>query len=101
MRRPVATIALSLAVWAIGILCILPFGVFDALDSVCTTWLMPLGGLLFVIFAGWVIPSDVLREELTQGGTAPFNVKIYPVVRFAIRYIAPLGLIAILLSQLI
>ena len=61
---------------------------------------MPLGGLLFTLFVGWRMPSADVLDEFSNGGTKPLNRKIYPAVRFLIRYLAPAGIVAIILSAI-
>ena len=59
------------------------------------------GGLLSVILAGWVMPRKALFAELTNGGTLRRNVKLFPVVLFLLRYVAPLGILAMVASLVI
>ena len=63
--------------------------------------LMPVGGLLLVIFAGWVMKKDDVIGEFTNGGTLKWNRKISGFVYFMIRYICPLIVIAVFASSLI
>lgn len=111
MHRRTAVFSLVLFVWVVGILCSLSFGplsnvtifgdsIFDTLDKACANWLMPLGGLLFTLFVGWRMPSADVLDEFSNGGTKPLNRKIYPAVRFLIRYLAPAGIVAIVFSAI-
>lgn len=112
MSRFKAVAAITLFAWAVGILCSLSFGplsdvkifgntIFDALDKLCGNFLMPFGGLLFTLFVGWKMPSADAREEFTNGGTLSFAGRVYPLVRFLIRYVAPVGIIVIFICGLL
>ena len=109
LSRRKATLAVTLFAWAVGVLCSLSFGplsevkllgnsIFDFLDKFCSNWLMPLGGLLFTLFAGWKMPKEDVRDEFTNHGTR--NVRIFPLVHFLIRYVAPLGILVVFLTNL-
>lgn len=109
MNRRRATWLLSLGVWLLGLLCSLSFGpladvkllgrnIFDLLDGLCSNWLLPLGGLIFTLFVGWWMSKPDVRDELTNGGTC--NVRIFNAVYFLMRYLAPVGIVAVFLSNL-
>ena len=112
MKRTHATLLIAVFAWAVGLVCSLSFGplsgvklfgdsIFDFLDKLCSNWLMPLGGFFYTIFVGWKMPAPDVRDEFTNGGSLRGNVRIYPVVRFLIRYVAPLGIIAVFVTNLI
>lgn len=104
-RRP-ATWLLGMISWALGLAVVLSFnfwsdvklifglGIFDTVDKLTSIILLPLGGLLIAIFAGWILPSSQTREELGLSN------RTYAIWRFIIRYPAPLAIIAIFLSML-
>ena len=109
MERRKATLLLALGTWLLGVLCSLSFGplagvkllglrFFDFLDSLCSVWLLPLGGLLFTLFVGWWMSKADVRDELTNGGTC--NVRLFGLVYFLMRYLAPVGIVAVFLSNL-
>lgn len=112
LGRSKAVLYLSLFSWAVGLLCSLSFGplaevkilgntLFEFLDKLCSNWLMPFGGLLFTIFVGWKLPSADVYDEFTNGGAKGLNKKIYPVVRVLLKYIAPIGIIAVFLNAIL
>jgi NSS family neurotransmitter:Na+ symporter len=47
--------------------------------------MMPLGGILIAVFAGWIAPREVLRVELSGLSDTMFSVW-----QFIVRYMAPL-----------
>ena len=109
MERRKATLLLALGTWLLGVLCSLSFGplagvkllglrFFDFLDSLCSVWLLPLGGLLFTLFVGWWMSKADVRDELTNGGTC--NVRLFGLVYFLMRYLAPVGILVVFLSNL-
>jgi NSS family neurotransmitter:Na+ symporter len=67
------------------------FNIFDTLDKLTTNIMLPMGGLLMAIFAGWVMRTQHVREELG------LTLASYGVWRFTIRFISPLAIIAIFL----
>ena len=98
--------------WVVGTLCSLSFGplsdvkifdktIFDFLDSFSSNVLMTLGSLLTVLFVGWKLKKTDIYEEFTNGGSLRLNVRIFGVLWFLIRYIAPLAVIAIFISGLL
>lgn len=109
MERRKATLLLALGTWLLGVLCSLSFGplagvkllglrFFDFLDSLCSVWLLPLGGLLFTLFVGWWMSKADVRDELTNGGTC--NVRLFGLVYFLMRYLAPVGILVVFLTNL-
>ena len=57
--------------------------------------MLPLGGLLFVLFAGWVLDRDVFRDEL-----ALRHQRLFSLVYSLLRYVAPAGILIILVTEL-
>lgn len=107
-----ASILVFIVAWVLGALCSLSFGplsgfkifgqtIFNLFDKLSANILMPVGGLLLVIFAGWVMKKDDVIGEFTNGGTLKWNRKISGFVYFMIRYICPLIVIAVFASSLI
>ena len=109
MNRRRATLLLAFLCWLVGILCSLSFGplahlkllgytFFDFLDHLCSDWLLPLGGLIFTLFVGWKMSKADVRDEFTNEGTV--NTRIFGVVYFLMRYLAPVGIVVVFLSNL-
>ena len=99
VSRTKATIGLAAIVWVVGVVCSLSGGVFNLLDHLTSDWLMPFGGLLFALFVGWKMSKADVRDEFTNGGTR--NLRLFNVVYFLIRYIAPVGIVGIFLTTLL
>lgn len=65
------------------------------LDVISGEIALPLAGLLVAIFAGWVVPRSISREELSHASN-----RMYGFWRFTVRYPVPLAVIAILVFGL-
>ncbi|OAJ70337.1 transporter [Methylobacillus sp. MM3] len=103
ITRKRAALMIAMVDWLLGIAVVLSFNewkdvkllfglnIFDTLDKLTTNIMLPLGGLLMAIFAGWVMQTRHVREEL---GIA---VRAYALWRFTIRFISPLAIVAIFL----
>ena len=111
MKRPAACVTVFVITYAVGLVCSLSFGVlsdftikdmvfFDALDHVTANWLMPLAGFVVVLFAGWKMKKSDIMDELTDGGELKGLAKAFPVIYVLIRYVAPIGVLAVFLSSL-
>ncbi len=112
LKRTAACIVLFLICWVLGIFCALSFGplaevklagrsIFDFFDNLSSNILMTLGSLFTVLFVGWRLKKTDIYEEFTNGGTLSTNVRIFGVLWFLIRYIAPVAVIAIFVSGLL
>ena len=110
--RPSATLGAGLACWAAGFATVLSFNlwkawhplgflgtfgtatVFDLLDYLTSNVLLPLGGVLLAVFAGWVIPTRVIARELELGPKAA------ALVGSALRFVVPVGIGAVTFAHL-
>ena len=77
-------------------LCRLDF--FSFFDFTSSNILLPLGGMLISIFAGWVLERSQLKETLTNNGK--IGVRTFPLLVFCLKYVAPLGIFLIFLFGL-
>jgi len=98
--------------WVLGAFCSLSFGplsefrlfgrnIFDFFDNLSSNVLMTLGSLLTVLFVGWRLKKTDIYDEFTNGGTISMNAKIFGVLWFLIRYVAPLAIIVIFVYGLV
>lgn len=101
-RRSAAMIAGSVS-FVLGILAALSFNVlsdvhplgsigmfegktfFDLYDYLVTNVMMPLGGILIAVFAGWMVKTQFSRDELFDGK----DVVGYKAWLFLVRFVAP------------
>ena len=111
MKRKVAVFVVFLFVWILGCLCSLSMGplsnwkvlgktIFDLFDFISADFLMLIGGLLIVIFAGWKLGKAAVFDEITNGGTHPVPAWLLKTILFLIRFVAPAALLAIAIFQI-
>ncbi|MGE3320463.1 MAG: sodium-dependent transporter [Candidatus Berkiella sp.] len=106
ISRPKGAFYIGLLAWILGLLSVFSFniwqqvkilsrwGIFECLTDFPINVLLPLGAFLYCVFAGWVMaPKDVQNEF---GDTMP---KTYIAWRFAIRYLAPLGILFVFVAN--
>lgn len=103
IKRHTAAGLLGLAVWLLGVAVALSFNewkdvkiifglnIFETLDKLTSTILLPLGGLLMAIFAGYFMKKVHVQEELD------LQVKAFKLWRIANNFIAPIAITAIFL----
>ncbi|MGD8977779.1 MAG: sodium-dependent transporter [Gammaproteobacteria bacterium] len=101
-RRSTA-IVIGVVIWALGLLTVFSFNIlahvrffggtlFDNIDHLASNVLLPLGGLLITVFAGWVMCKNSSADELDIGtGT------VYRSWRFLARWIAPISVLLVFL----
>ena len=99
LKRGWACLLTFLVTWLLGLCCVFGPGVLDFLDSFSSNVLMTLGGLLCVVFVGWIMPRQDVQDELTNGGTV--NRRTFRLLYFLMRYLAPLAVLSIFLSNLV
>jgi NSS family neurotransmitter:Na+ symporter len=101
--RAQAAIFMGLLIWIVGFGTVLSFNVlsefkfwrgtiFDNLDHLTINIMLPLGGVLIVVFAGWVMCRNSTADELGGAGL------IYKLWRVLTRYIAPIGILFVFLK---
>ncbi|MDE0422125.1 MAG: sodium-dependent transporter [Gammaproteobacteria bacterium] len=99
-KRWRVAISLGAACWLLGIGTVLSFNVwadaklfgltfFDLVDYVSGKIMLPLGGLLIAVFAGWVLNRRITDEQLGFDGLRR------EVWDLAIRFVAPLGVLVV------
>lgn len=76
------------------------FGInlFNFFDMISGTILLPIGGFLTVIFAGWVMDKKLYENQLTNFGE--YKTPLYGAIRFSIKYIAPIVIILLFIDLL-
>lgn len=69
---------------------------FQTVDDLVSVWLLPIGGLLISIYAGWVLDYEIIKEEFLKGTKLGF---LFNGWYFFMRYICPIGILLILLQK--
>lgn len=107
MKRTPATILTAAAIFIVGVFCTLSFGVmsdfqifgrtiFDLLDHLTATYMLPMGALGIIIFLGWRLPKPEVYDELSNSGQ--IKAYFFNFVYFMIRYIAPVAVFIVLIA---
>ncbi|MDN3504036.1 MAG: sodium-dependent transporter [Rhabdochlamydiaceae bacterium] len=66
----------------------------DNVDYVVSSWLIPIGGLITSLFAGWIFDKRIAQEEF-----GPKSRKWFAVWHLCLRWIVPLLIIMIILQK--
>ena len=101
--RAQAAVIIGGTIWILGFLTVFSFNVlanvsfgkgtvFDNLDHLTNNIMLPLGGLLIAVFAGWVMCRNSTADELGGAGTT------YRMWRFLARYVVPVGVMFVFLK---
>lgn len=71
---------------------------FDALDYLTAKIMLPVCGMFAAIFVGWILDKHIVKGEVTNYGKlkAPY----YPVYLLILRFVAPIGILAIFMNEL-
>jgi NSS family neurotransmitter:Na+ symporter len=112
VKRVTATIFAGIITWLMGLLTVFSFqkdspiifsfmygsekkenGIFDILDILTANIMLPVGGVLIAIFAGWFMSREASRDELDLGETSE-----YELWRLLVQYFAPAMIIIVLLK---
>lgn len=104
VKRLNASIWVGVSIWLLGLLNVFSFNIgkewtlagltaFQLLDYLTANIMLPLGGLLIAIFAGWV-----MRSEHTQNELAFKFSTLYFEWRFLVRYVTPVSILIIFAS---
>ena len=110
LKRSTAAYLISFIAWLLGVEVVLSFntwsfsfpfagtvktdGLFDLLDILTSTFMLPLGGLAIAIFAGWVMRTEFAFQELNLSN------KWFNNWYFTIRWISPALVILLFLHSL-
>jgi NSS family neurotransmitter:Na+ symporter len=70
--------------------------IYDVTDYIASNVLLPVGGMLTALFAGWFVTRDAAREELGIGSESAFQLW-----RFLIRFIAPAAIGMMLVTAML
>ena len=107
IARPSGTLMVISATAAMSVISVLSYNLWagvsvfgvdlnTALDFLPNQIMLPLGGLLIAIFAGWFVSKGTAKEELALGSEALFEVW-----HWLIRYLVPLAVLVILVVGIV
>ncbi|MDA9755132.1 sodium-dependent transporter [Gammaproteobacteria bacterium] len=101
LSRTKSAIIISITCWLIGIGTAFGFdqdgnNLFQAnVELISVNIMQPLGGMLIAIFIGWFMKESLIKDELGD-----INQAIYQIWRIFIKFVAPIGVGIVLISQL-
>ncbi len=67
---------------------------FELIDFVTSDLMLPAGGLLIALFAGWIMERPITEAELAMGPGPGYRTWL-----FLIRYVAPAGVVLIFMQS--
>lgn len=91
----------SLSQGLLGDVKILGNNIFDLFDKTTANILIPVGGLLIVLFAGWRMKREDFLDEITSGGKHKINSVYLRIIMFSVKYLAPVIILIILIRTFI
>ena len=105
--RVPACLVLGLVVWVLGIgalgsfnflshVQLIGFNIFDFLDFLTANVMLPLGGLLIAVFAGWFMTRSMCENELEISSPLLFNAWY-----IVLRFVAPVAVALVFVLNLI
>ena len=106
LSRLAASLWSGLATWLLGLGTVFSFNIwadvklfdlnfFELLDFLTSNIMLPLGGILIAVFAGWL-----MKVELTQSELNIQNPTVYLIWQALVRYIAPVAVFIVLLKSI-
>ncbi len=106
MKRGKACVVSGITTWLVGIGTVLSFNYwselklfgktfFDLLDYLTANIMLPLGGALIAVFAGWVMRRRSALDEMNMGDGAAFELW-----HFLVRFVAPVAVIVVFLGAI-
>lgn len=104
--RKRAALAVAGLSWAVGLLSVLSFNrlsgvrilgrdIMGFIEFIANDLMLPLGGLLIALFAGWALRRAIVREQL-----ADLPEWLFTVWRWVMRVVAPLLVLVVLVRAL-
>ena len=112
MGRTKAVLTVFLVCGVAGTLCSLSFGplsglklagmgIFDLFDWVSSNILLLIMAFLSVVFVGFVMKKEDVRDEFTNGGRKRRNAPFFNAAYFLIKWVAPVAVLLIFFTNFI
>ena len=99
LKRSVACVIVFAVTWLLGLASVFSVVFFGKVDAFSSNFLLTAGVLLVVLFVGWKMGKEEVRDEFTNHGTV--NTKTFGVFRFLVRYVAPITVLTIFITNLV
>jgi len=100
--RKIATILASLSISILGIFCTLSMGplpnlqLFKIFNYTSANILLPLGGFFIVLFVGWFLGKQFVKEEISNSGN--IKARFFNLFIFLVRFLAPVAIAMVFLN---
>lgn len=106
MSRKGAVVVASVAIWLLGVAALLSFNIwsevmifgnniFDFLDKLTSKFMLPIAGLAAIVFAGWIMNQEGVRQELGLSGAS------WSLWQFIAKFVAPIGVIIVFITTVL
>ncbi|MDH3978664.1 MAG: sodium-dependent transporter, partial [Gammaproteobacteria bacterium] len=106
LTRTKAAVMIGVIIWLMGFLSVLSFSglkdfvflkgtIFDNFDYLTSNIMLPFGGLMITVFAGWVMCRNSSASELD-----PEAGMVFRLWRFSARYLAPVAVVLVFLHAI-
>lgn len=89
----------SLSQGSLGEMKIAGLTLFDLFDTIATNILLPIASILLCIYMGWIAPKSFFKNQLSNYGTV--KSRVFHIVLFIVRFIAPILITTILIAHFI
>ena len=89
----------TLATILLSVVCLKWSWFFDMFDAVTADVLMPIGGLLTSVFAGWFFDRKAFQGEISNQGT--LRARLFPLLVFTLKWVAPILLSIVFVWNLV
>lgn len=86
----------SLSQGVLSNIMIFGYNIFDFLDNLATNMMLPIVSIGLCVWIGWFAPKGLLKSQLSNNGTLHGRWEV--VVRFIIRYVAPVLILAVFIG---
>jgi NSS family neurotransmitter:Na+ symporter len=100
--RRLAAAGMGFAIWALGLLAangaLTDDGVLAVLDGVTTKYMLPGGGLLIAIAAGWLLTKE--DREAGFAGLGALGQRLAGAWTFLIRFVTPVLILLVVLAKI-
>jgi len=104
LNRTDAALYAGIGCWFIGLATVFSFNIwsdaqmfgktpFELIDMLTAEFMLPLGGVLVALFAGWIIKREAAEQELEMADPRGFELWY-----FLTRYVAPAGVALVMLD---
>lgn len=104
--RKRATIIAAVSITALGVLStmswgtfgevrIFNFNIFELLDFTASSVLLPIGGVFIVVFLGWYLGKNYIKDEISSSGL--YKTKLINLFILIIKFLAPIAIALVFL----